>query len=105
MALAIRVEASRSAHPIVFGLGWGFRNGVPYWIDMAQPHPHADATYHVVRRADLSFVAEVNIPGQYPITITGFATEAAAEAWIIKHKREVEDYRPSWRGRRKPKPW
>jgi hypothetical protein len=71
---------------------------------MAQQHPHAEATYRVIRRPDMSFGAEVTIPGMYPTTITGFATEAGAEAWITKHKREVEDYSPGWRKRMRKKP-
>jgi hypothetical protein len=73
---------------------------------MAQLHPHADATYRVIRRPDMSFGAEVTIPGMNPTVITGFATEALAEAWIAKHKREIEDYPPErgWRGRPKKKP-
>jgi hypothetical protein len=41
-----------------------------------------------------------------PTVITGFATEALAEAWIAKDKREIEDYPPErgWRGRAKKKP-
>ncbi len=71
---------------------------------MAQLHPHAAATYRVIQRPDMSFVAEVNIPGQNPAIVTGFSTEALAEAWIAKHKREVEDYQPGWRGRQKKRP-
>jgi hypothetical protein len=66
-------------------------------------HPHADATYRVVCRADMCFSAEVSIPGQRLTTVTGFATEALAEAWVAKYKREVADYVPygGWRGRQK----
>jgi hypothetical protein len=51
----------------------------------------------------MSFGAEVSIPGQRLATVTGFATEALAEAWVAKHKREVADYVPygGWRGRQK----
>jgi len=66
---------------------------------MAQPHPHTGATYRVMRRPDNSYGAEVIIEGMNPTFITGFATQALAEAWIEKHKREIEDYTPGWRGR------
>jgi hypothetical protein len=73
---------------------------------MTRLHPHAGATYRVIRRPDMSFGAEVTILGMSPTVITGFATEALAEAWIAKHKREIEDYPPErgWRGRQKKKP-
>jgi hypothetical protein len=69
---------------------------------MAQSHPHVGATYRVFQRSDKSFAAEVTILGTNPTIITGFATEALAEAWIAKHKREIENYssgRSMWRNR------
>ncbi|HKT19664.1 MAG TPA: hypothetical protein VJR47_16560 [Stellaceae bacterium] len=71
---------------------------------MAQEHPHLGATYRVFQRSDNSFAAEVTILGMNPTTITGFATEALAEAWVTKHKREIENYptdNRTWRGRQK----
>jgi hypothetical protein len=70
---------------------------------MVLPHPHTDATYRIIRRPDMSFGAEVSIPGQRLATVTGFATEALAEAWVAKHKREVAEHEPyrGWRGRPK----
>ena len=70
---------------------------------MAQIHPHTNATYRIVQRSDKSFGAEVSIPGMLPTMISGFATKALAEAWIAKHKQEIEDYPldRGWRGRAK----
>jgi hypothetical protein len=68
---------------------------------MPKPHPHAEATYRVVPRADKTFAVEVTIPETSPTLISSFATEAEAETWIVNHKRQVES-RPSlsrFRGR------
>jgi hypothetical protein len=59
-------------------------------IPMARTHPHAEASYRVVPRTDGSFGVEVTIPDTYPTTVSSFATEAEAEAWIAKHKTRVE---------------
>ena len=58
---------------------------------MSQRHPHADAQYRVVRRADQTFGVEVTIPETHPTTVTSFTTEADAEAWISTHKQRVAD--------------
>jgi hypothetical protein len=68
---------------------------------MAREHPHAGATYRVVRQKDLSFGVEVNVPGSFPAMVTSFATELTAEAWIADHKRRVAENAPSWFVRRK----
>ncbi len=68
---------------------------------MAQTHPHAEATYRVLERPDKSFAAEVVIPGMFPTLISGFATEADAQAWIAKHKQDVQDYTGGWRRKKK----
>ena len=57
---------------------------------MARTHPHAEATYQVISLPNCSFGVEVTIPDTYPIKVSGFATKAAAEAWITEHKRRVE---------------
>ena len=53
-------------------------------------HPHAEATYRVVPLAGGTFGVEVVIPDTYPTTVSSFATEAAAEAWIARDKRRVQ---------------
>jgi hypothetical protein len=53
---------------------------------MAKPHPHAEASYRLVPQETPTFGVEVSIPGSYPALVTGFATEAAAEAWIAAHR-------------------
>ena len=52
-------------------------------------HPHAEATYRVVSLKDGGFGVEVAIPETYPTTVSSFASEAAAEAWIEKDKERV----------------
>ena len=47
----------------------------------------ADENYHVIRREDDSFAVEVTKPGRLPHLTVGFATEAAADAWITQDKR------------------
>jgi hypothetical protein len=59
--------------------------------EMPREHPHFEATYRVVPLND-GFSVEVVIPGSYPTTVSPFATAADAEAWIARHKREVETY-------------
>jgi len=56
---------------------------------MEQRHPHADATYRVIRRADGTFGVEVTIPETQPTTVTSFATTADAETWIAAHKQRA----------------
>jgi len=70
--------------------GNGFSPPSPHIIPMARTHPHAEASYRVVPRTDGSFGVEVSIPDTYPTTVSSFATEAEAEAWIAKHKTRVE---------------
>ncbi len=55
-------------------------------------HPHAEATYRVVPLDGGTFGVEVAIPGAQPATVSKFAIEADAEAWIANHKSFVETY-------------
>jgi hypothetical protein len=57
---------------------------------MARTHPHAEATYTVVPLEGGSFGVTVAIPDTYPTTVSPFASAAEAEAWIAKHKIQVE---------------
>jgi hypothetical protein len=59
-------------------------------ITMARTHPHAEATYTVVPFEDGTFGVQVAIPETYPTTVRPFPSEAEAEAWIAKHKIQVE---------------
>ena len=61
-------------------------------------HPHADATYRVINFKDGGFAVEVSIPETFPATVSRFATEADAEAWIAEHRRRVQS-------ENKPKRW
>lgn len=72
---------------------------------MLRTHPHALATYRVVSLEDGSFGVEVTIPDTHPTTVSKFATEADAEAWIVEHQRQVHSQASSgnrsrtWRNR------
>jgi hypothetical protein len=57
---------------------------------MARTHPHAEAAYRVVVLKDGGFGVEVRIPDTFPTTVSNFATEAEAEAWIAEHKGRVK---------------
>jgi hypothetical protein len=68
-------------------------------------HPHAEAVYTIIPLNDGKFAVEVTIPGSHPTKVTGLDTEAAAEAWIERHKTQVATgsilRQSSWsRGRR-----
>jgi len=52
-------------------------------------HPHAEATYRVVPLSGGGFGVEITIPDRYPTTVSSFADEAAAEAWIARDKDRV----------------
>ena len=53
-------------------------------------HPHADASYRVIPFKEGGFAVEVSIPETFPATVSPFATEADAEAWIAEHRRRVQ---------------
>ncbi len=57
---------------------------------MARTHPHAEASYTVVPLPDGTFGVKVAIPETYPTTVSPFASAEEAEAWIVKHKTQVE---------------
>jgi hypothetical protein len=57
---------------------------------MALNHPHADATYRIVPLKDKAYGVEVAIPNASSATVTSFATEEVAQAWIAEHKRQAE---------------
>ena len=57
---------------------------------MAKIHPHAEANYRVISLPGGLFGVEVSIPPNHPTTVSKFATEADAEAWIANHKNRVE---------------
>ena len=59
---------------------------------MQKTHPHAEATYRVISFDDGSFGVKVEIPETYPTTVSKFATEADAAAWITKHQRRVQSH-------------
>ena len=65
---------------------------------MPKTHPYAEAKYQVVTLPQGTFGVEVSIPDIQPTTVSTFATEADAEAWIAKHKSRVEaqSSAPGW---------
>ena len=66
----------------------------PHITGMAKEHPHAEATFRVVPQEDLTFGVEVQVPGSFPVMVTSFATERAAETWITDYKRRVTENVP-----------
>jgi hypothetical protein len=52
-------------------------------------HPHAEASYRVVPLSSGTFGIEVKIPDTAPTTVSSFATEADAEAWIERARQRV----------------
>ena len=56
---------------------------------MAAPHPHIDATYRLIEGGDGGFAVEVAIPGSAPTKVSGFDSQAKAEAWIERHKANI----------------
>ena len=59
---------------------------------MQKTHPHAEATYRVISFDDGSFGVKVEIPETSPTTVSKFATEADAAAWITEHQRRVQPH-------------
>jgi hypothetical protein len=53
-------------------------------------HPHADALYRVVPLNEGTFGVEVTIPGTSPTTVSSFASEEEADAWIIRTKSRID---------------
>ena len=51
-------------------------------------HPHLEATYKLTA-VDGGFAVEVTIPETKPTKVSGFDTQAKAEAWIARHKANV----------------
>lgn len=70
---------------------------------MARTHPHAEATYRVIPLGDGSFGVEVSIPETYPTTVRPFGTEIDAEAWIARHKDQVQTHATTNGWFRKPR--
>ena len=73
---------------------------------MTAPHPHTDATYRLIPGDDGGFAVEVSIPGTTPTKVSGFDSQAKAEAWIERHKANVATgtimQRSSWSRGAKP---
>ncbi len=76
---------------------------------MAAPHPHAEATYRLIAGEDGGYAVEVAIPGSGPTRVSGFDTQAKAEAWIERHQANIATgtimQRSAWsRGAKPAKP-
>jgi hypothetical protein len=48
------------------------------------------ATFRVLPRNDGGFGIELLIEGAEPVSVTGFATETAANDWIVNYQTRVE---------------
>jgi hypothetical protein len=74
---------------------------------MTAGHPHADATYRLIPADGDSYAVEVAVPGSAPTKVSGFDSQAKAEAWIERHKANVATgtimQRSSWSRVPKPK--
>jgi hypothetical protein len=57
---------------------------------MARTHPHAEAIYRVIPFNAGAFAVEVSIPESFPATVSAFATEADAKAWIAEHRHRIQ---------------
>lgn len=66
---------------------------------MEKTHPCAEAVYRVVPQAGSTFGIEVIVADTHPTTVTSFASEADAEAWIANHKQRVQQPMSRSRGR------
>ena len=68
---------------------------------MPKSHPHDEATYTVIPFEGGHYAVEVSIPGSHPTKVSPFATAAEAEAWIEKHRLQVQTQSQSGRWFRK----
>jgi hypothetical protein len=64
--------------------------------DIASPAP----IFRIYRRDDQTFAIEVKIEEMQPTNVMGFATEAAAEAWIVGYQRRMKEIAETPKGRR-----
>jgi len=65
------------------------------------PTDISPADYRIVSRDGGGFGVEVSIEGTSPTMVTSFATESAANDWIIAHKARLAAPKPKrWRARR-----
>jgi hypothetical protein len=66
---------------------------------MAQNLPKAEPAFRVFSRGDDSFGVEITIPPTEPTSVTPFATEGAALAWIADYQKRLEKAQDAPRGR------
>jgi hypothetical protein len=57
---------------------------------MPKSHPHDEASYQVIPFDGGRFAVEVTIPGSHPTKVSPFDTQTDAEAWIDKHRIQVQ---------------
>ena len=53
-------------------------------------HPYAEALYEIEPLDTGGFGVKVTIPDASPTMVSGFDTDAAAEAWVVSHKSRVQ---------------
>jgi len=80
---------SSSSCASIRGDGTGARARRQARLSAERKHPHAHASYRVVRRPDRTFAVEVTIPDTHPTTVSSFPSAVEAEAWIAAHKGRV----------------
>jgi len=69
---------------------------------MPRIHPHAEATYRVLAGDGDTFQVEVTIPDSFPTRVSPFATRDEAEAWIARHRDNVQSQSSAGGWFRKP---
>jgi hypothetical protein len=57
--------------------------------EKAQGSPYADAQYRTYKLEDGTFAVSVTAVGVLPTKVMGFATQGAANLWIVNHKATV----------------
>jgi hypothetical protein len=67
---------------------------------MSSDMPQADANFRIYARSAEDFAVEVVIDEMQPTTVTGFASQEAAEAWIEAYKERKKAIGEYPRGRR-----
>ena len=67
-------------------------------------HPYAEASYEVIALAAGGFGVRVSNPDSNPTTVSSFASESAALAWISAHKERVQNQSRPGTIFRRPRP-
>src|SRR5437879_13547873 len=95
---ATATSAAKPKRRAASAAGHGRRAAAGKAMTAAGPakHPHADATYQILRREATGYAVEVAIPGMNPTMVSGFATEQEAASWIAGHRQRVANGPLRW---------